>query len=122
MNRLRELRVRRGLTQAEFGKIFNASQNTVSNWEKGIRKIDNDHLLEFASFFSVSVDYLLGRADSYVPTQANTEKIQPAAKGDELDEKLISLLVDLSPSEVQRVEDFVAGLKASRKADTSPRK
>lgn len=104
----------RGLTQVEFGKIFNASQNTISNWEKGIRKIDNDHLVDFASFFDVSVDYLLGRTD--VPSAPPAEKeIQPSASvGSELDEQLISDLTSLSPQEVQRVLDFIAGIKASR--------
>lgn len=60
MNRLKELRKGRGLTQAEFGKIWGASQNTVSNWENGNRELSNDLLVQFAKFFSVSVDYLLG--------------------------------------------------------------
>jgi len=40
---------------------------------------------------------------------------KPTVKDDGLDNELVNLLVDLSPSEVQRVRDFVAGLKASRK-------
>ena len=115
MNRLKELRLQKGLTQAEFGKIFNASQNTVSNWEKGIRRIDNEHLLEFASFFSVSVDYLLGCTEPQSSSMVQIKKVQPTAASDELDDELINLLVDLSPSEVQRVLDFVSGIKASRK-------
>lgn len=60
MNRLKQLRESKGLTQSQFGKLFNASQNTVSNWEKGNRKIDNERLILFADYFGVTIEYLLG--------------------------------------------------------------
>ena len=63
MTKLKELRKKRGLTQAQFGKLWGASQNTVSNWENGNSEISNDLLVQFAKYFSVSVDYLLGRED-----------------------------------------------------------
>lgn len=117
MNRLKELRVEANLTQVAFGEKFGASQNTVSNWENGNRRIDNEHLIEFASYFDVSVDYLLGRTDERKP--AANEKT-PTANGDGLDEVLVSLLKGLSPVEVQRVKDFVAGLIAAREDGASP--
>lgn len=110
MNRLKELRIESGYTQAEFGKMFNASQNTVSNWENGNRRIDDERLIEFSSYFNVSIDYLLGRTEN---RNGETEK-SPTVKDDGLDAELVRLLVDLSPEEVQRVVDFVAGLKAAR--------
>lgn len=36
-------------------------------------------------------------------------------EGEELRSSVIDLLVGLSPEDVQRVQDFVAGLKAARK-------
>ena len=107
MNRLKKLRESKGLTQLEFGKLFNASQNTVSNWENGNRRIDNDRLVSFAAYFDVSTDYLLGRSDVAEPA-----KNQPIADGDELDRELIDLMRDLSPEDFQRVKDFVAGFIA----------
>lgn len=116
MNRLKKLRESKGLTQLEFGKLFNASQNTVSNWENGNRRIDNDRLVSFAAYFDVSTDYLLGRSDVAEPA-----KNQPIADGDELDRELIDLMRDLSPEDFQRVKDFVAGLKAARGGSSSRR-
>jgi transcriptional regulator with XRE-family HTH domain len=115
MMRIKELRKQRGLTMRELGKSIGVAESTVSLYENGKREPDHLTLIKLADFFGVSVDYLLSRTDLPFSIQDDTEKIQPAAKGDELDERLISLLVDLSPSEVRRVEDFVAGLKASRK-------
>ena len=60
MNRLKELRNERNLTQKELGLLFNASQNTISQWENGSREISNDRLAEIANYFDVTIDYLLG--------------------------------------------------------------
>ena len=67
MNRLKELRKSKGLTQAQFGALWNAPQNTVSNWENGNREISNELLMAFSEYFGVSVDYLLGRDDAQSP-------------------------------------------------------
>lgn len=60
MNRIAELRKRAGLSQAEFGKMMGAAQNTVSNWEKGNREPDNGRLKVMSEYFGVTIDYLLG--------------------------------------------------------------
>ena len=67
MNRLKELRKACGLTQTQFGALWNAPQNTVSNWENGNREISNELLMAFSKYFGVSVDYLLGREDTPKP-------------------------------------------------------
>ena len=41
------------------------------------------------------------------------------ANGDGLDAQRVNILVGLSPAELQRVSDFVAGLKAARLIDAS---
>lgn len=62
--RLKELRKQKKLSQTEFARLFNVAQNTVSNWENGIRTIDTTTLNRLADFFNVSADYILGRTDS----------------------------------------------------------
>jgi len=64
--RLKLLRKERNLTQTEFAKQIRASQNTVSNWEKGNRAPDMDTITVLANFFNCSVDYLLGRSDDRI--------------------------------------------------------
>ena len=109
MNRLKLLREGRGLTQTEFGKLFNASQNTVSNWEKGNRKIDNDRLLQFSSYFGVSIEYLLG--GDCVP---NNKETQPAEHVSKLDSELFSTISSLAPHEKQVLITVAEGLIAAR--------
>lgn len=60
MNRIAELRLKKGLSQKAFGKAIGAAQNTVCNWENGNRQPDNEKLTIIANYFNVSVDYLLG--------------------------------------------------------------
>ncbi len=57
---LKQLRVEKGLSQRELGKIFNVVNQTVSFWEIGAREPDLDTLILIANYFQVSVDFLLG--------------------------------------------------------------
>lgn len=61
MNRLKELRKRKGLTLVELGKEVNLANNTLSQYERGIREPSISMLIKLADFFNVSVDYLIGR-------------------------------------------------------------
>lgn len=118
-NKIRELRKSHGLSQSALAKILGVAQNTLSYWENGKFDVDNKSLSLMADFFSVSVDYLLGRDDS-------VQKESPAAdeSGEaDLDRELVSLLCQLdSPMEEQRVKDFVRGILAAREAPASPDK
>lgn len=63
MNRLKELRMDKNLSQAKLADLFNISQQAVSHYEKGVRDIDSALLKNLAIFFNVSTDYLLGISD-----------------------------------------------------------
>lgn len=70
MIRLQELRKSRGLNQKQLGDILGAAQNSISNWERGTREMDNETLQKAADYFGVTTDYLLGRTD--YPYEPNT--------------------------------------------------
>lgn len=61
--RLRELRQRKGLTQAELAKALSLGESTISFYEADRREPDYCTLKAIADFFRVSTDYLLGRTD-----------------------------------------------------------
>lgn len=58
-NKLKELRINRGLSQDELGRILNTSGKNISSWERGITRPDIDTLKHISEFFNVSSDYLL---------------------------------------------------------------
>lgn len=60
MNRLKELRKEKRLTQEELAKKINVTKLTISRWERGERVPKSDKAQQLADFFGVSVGYLLG--------------------------------------------------------------
>ena len=82
MNRLRELRERRGLTQSQLGLILGVEKSTVSKYEKGSLDLSSNAISSLCEYFNVSADYLLGLSDSpstmqerYDMPQADVEAI-----------------------------------------------
>jgi transcriptional regulator with XRE-family HTH domain len=62
--RLILLRQESGLTQEKLAEIFKTKKATISRYETGTRDPKLDTLIEFADFFKVSTDYLLGRTEN----------------------------------------------------------
>lgn len=63
MIKIKELRQKKGINQAELAKVFGVSQQTISSYEKGIREPDIETLNNLSDFFNVSLDYLLGKTN-----------------------------------------------------------
>ena len=63
MNRLRELRIEKGLLQSDIAKIINKSDRVVGFYEKGERDMNTETLAILSDYFNVSIDYLLGKSD-----------------------------------------------------------
>ena len=59
--RIREARMKAGLTQAEVAKLLGVSPHSVWSWESGRLKPNHGHLVELAYRCGVSTDWLLGR-------------------------------------------------------------
>ncbi len=57
--RLRQLRVKRKVSQASLADAIFVKNTTISNWEKGTRKIQTDNLKSLSDFFGVPVSYFL---------------------------------------------------------------
>lgn len=67
MLRLRKLRKQKGMTQSELAKIADVSTSSIGMYEQGRRLPELLTLKKIASFFNVSIDYLLGN-DTTMPT------------------------------------------------------
>ena len=62
--KLKELREKKGMSQAELANILDVAQQTVASWEREKSSPNYELLLKLADFFRVSTDYLLGKEDS----------------------------------------------------------
>ncbi len=61
--RLKELRLEKGLKQSQLAEKFHVKTSTVSRWEAGIMEPDFLTLINLSKFFKVTTDYLLGQED-----------------------------------------------------------
>lgn len=58
--RLRELRIERGLTQEELGKRIKLSKSNISKYESGDVEPNMQTITEISKLFKCSTDFLLG--------------------------------------------------------------
>jgi len=58
--RLKELRLERGLSQTAVAKATGQSQNAIAQWENQRRVPNSNAVIVLANFFGVTTDYLLG--------------------------------------------------------------
>lgn len=75
MNRIKELRIEKGLLQSDIAKYINKSERIVGFYEKGQRDPSTETLLMLSELFGVSVDYILGKSDIRNPEELDTDKI-----------------------------------------------
>lgn len=81
-SKIRELRLEKGLSQAEFAKKIGTSQRNVSKYENEQLDLSTEILLSICAFFQISADYLLGRSDDLgvVTIQSGAPELTPEEK------------------------------------------
>lgn len=73
MNRLRQLRERKGLTMKDTARALELPYTTYVNYEKGAREPGSDMLVKLADFFDTSIDYLLCKSEGESPAAVQDE-------------------------------------------------
>ena len=61
--RLKTLRIDKGLNQNQLASKVKVSQAAIARWEAGLQIPNIEVAIMFAQFFGVSTDYLLGVKD-----------------------------------------------------------
>lgn len=79
-NRLKQLRIERGLTQQQLADILNISKSSINMYERGEREPGFETLEAIADVFNVDMNFLLGK--SHVKNQLLEDT--PLSKTDEL--------------------------------------
>ena len=82
MNKIKQLRKEKKLTQEELAEKIGISKRTLANWEDGVSSIKENKLKILCEIFDVDVPYLLGY---------NTVKNETNIKVSVLDEALEKL-------------------------------
>ena len=68
MNRLKELRQKKGDTQEEVAKAMGVTRRGYQKWENEESQIKPDKAQQLAEYFEVSVGHLLGYEDNFIET------------------------------------------------------
>ncbi|MBO4884618.1 MAG: helix-turn-helix transcriptional regulator [Clostridia bacterium] len=108
MNNVLNLRQKMSMTQDEFADYCNVSRISIARFETG-SNISRASAERIAKACGVSVSYVLG--DLHETNKQAQEQYSV--------ERLIELLMSLSPPEVQRATDFVLGIIAADKSESS---
>jgi transcriptional regulator with XRE-family HTH domain len=90
--RLKKLRIEHDLQSGEIAKILRIAKSTYSGYENDKSKPDYKTLIELASYYSVSVDYLLGNSGKqhpYAPGSTTAEEVDQVITIEKFDEKNI---------------------------------
>jgi repressor LexA len=85
-NRLISLLDNSGKDDTVIERELNLPRSTIYDWRNGRSKSYKKYLLELATYFKVSADYLLG----------NEQKNKPVAERDGLKEEILKLFTGLS--------------------------
>ena len=94
MEKLKELREAKNMTQSQLGEYIGAKKSAISLWEAGERQPDQETLMRLASYFSVSVDYLLGHE--------SPDQIEKAPTQDDARAEAKMLLENMTDDEYER--------------------
>lgn len=62
-DKIKALRLAKGLTQAQFAKKLHVNTKSVKNWENNLSEPSATNLAAIAEFCNVSSDYLIGISD-----------------------------------------------------------
>lgn len=104
--RLKRLRMEKGITQKELADRLHISRSTIAGYESLGKEPDGEKLCALADFFGVSVDYLLGVTDSRELTSP-----APAAAQRPVEAAIAGELGSLSDRQLDRLFGYIQALK-----------
>lgn len=106
MNRLRELRTSKGMSQLEVATELGITQQAYANYERGARQADYNTLKKLSDIFDVSIDFILCKTDISTPLTEQLSDQEFALWGE---------LHDLDDDEKQDILDYIKFKKSQRK-------
>ncbi len=93
-NNIKELRLERGLSQAELARKIGVTQGAIYFWEKGISEPTAGFIKNLAEFFEISTDDLLSY--NAKRNSATTKETEMAKLFSKLQSSQQTLLLDLA--------------------------
>ena len=118
-HRLSELRKNADLKQNELAIKLQYAESTISNFETGQRRANEDVIKRIADFFDVSTDYLLGKTDVKQSVDSLYGDYINGKKLGEVIEKLLALDDSRRKVLLTLLDDMVFSSKARKQGGRS---
>ncbi len=64
MHKLKKIRTDKGLSQTQVAKILGVDRSSISNYERGTRKLDQDQIVALVKALNTTADYFLGLSET----------------------------------------------------------
>lgn len=111
-NRIKNIREDYDITQKEMAKILNVNRSTYSLWELSINIIPINNLYDFADYFNISIDYLLGftnnkkskRKYKGLDLKRLGNNIRKVRLNNQLSQENVALMLDVSQACISKIE------------------
>lgn len=100
MNRIKELRLAKGMKQAELAVLLSCAPTAVSKYELGQLDVSSATICRLCDIFGCTADYLLGRSDRPDPELTPEEEHLLAAWASAPDE--IRAIIDTALAPYQK--------------------
>lgn len=135
--RLKSLRKSRKKTQQDMADLLSIARGSYAQYEIGRRNPDYDTIQKLADFFSVSIDYLLGRTDNpatnviknnsaselAINDNKNSDEDRPLTKEDVEElfaddpegKELMLLMMELPPEKKKIVKELLKQFRETEK-------
>lgn len=107
MERLKELRIQRGLYQKDVATKLGVDRTTYVKYENGRSEPNHEMLQKLADIFETTTDYLLGRTD-----EKKTASNELSLSTEQQD--LITSVSELPAEDVKKTLEYVEFLKSKR--------
>lgn len=105
MNRIKDLREDRDMTQSDLGELLNVQKAAVSKYEMGKVSLSDELIGRLCVIFGVSADYLLCRTDekNAINNSKKTKSTQSGLNLSDLEFALLGEVHNLSNEEKQEL-------------------
>lgn len=109
--RLKELRMKKKITQEDLGDHLGFRDSTISQYESGKRTPDNETLVKIAQYFETTTDYLLGHVVyQQQPQTKDVVRETPATIAAHRTDSIFDR-DDVPPEAKKSVEEFIEFVK-----------
>ncbi len=103
--RIKQLRIKSGLTQKQLAEKIGTSKSNVSKYENLILEPNIQTLCLMASIFDVSIEYLIGKNDDHKAIS-------------KIEKTVVSAVGELSPEGQQKAIEYIEMLKTLEEVET----